>query len=723
MTPPSLCELAELIRVSPAIDVPLIAPAPAPAAQPSLIEGLIDGVLDAVWLVDQASLRVVAANPAASALLGIDTAALRGMEILELCATPEDLFFWGEVAAGQTDAIESKSLVRRFDGGTVPVIRRVSPVQLAPDQRLFMVVVHDLSAQQRVEDELEDRLAELSATLESTADGILVTDLAGNIRSFNRKFSDLWGMPDEMLTHRDDDAVLAWMRRSVVDPGSYMRRLAKIDEATMLQATDTITLHSGKVIERVTLPQCSRGRPIGRVYSFRDLTEQIATSQRIDTLSHTDSLTGLSNRRVLTERIEFTLTLSQRDGSPFALLLLNLDRFKHINDTLGHAFGDRVLIEVAERLKTCLRQVDTVARLGGDEFVLLAHQADTAAAEAMARRVLIALQRPFTLDGLNFTVTASVGIAMHPEAGASAEELVRHADAAMREVKDNGRSSFRFHRPRGGAGEVDPRSRMKLDHAMRQALAANRFRLHYQPQVDLGTGAVVGAEALIRWRDPELGDVSPGEFIPVAEESGFIVAIGAWVLRNAVAQAADWHARGLKLATSVNVSALQFQQVDFVDGVAEVIASSGLPAELLELELTESILIQDAPEALRRLEALAALGVKLAIDDFGTGYSSLGYLKRFPIGRLKIDRSFISGLPDDASDAGIVRAIINMGRALKLEIIAEGVETEAQRLFLAHAGCEQFQGFLCAPALEAAEFERRLDQPPVARQGIRLVKR
>ncbi len=723
MTPPSRPELAELLRVSAASAATLARPMSDPPTTESLIEGLIEGVLDAVWLVDAATLRVVAANPAAGTLLGIAASALCQKEVLELSATPEDLFFWGEAAEGLVDSIESKTLVRRFDGSTVPVIRRVSPVQVTADRRLFMVVVHDLSEQRRIEDELEDRLAELSATLESTADGILVTDLAGNIRSFNRKFADLWGVPDEVLTRRDDDAVLAWMRRSVVEPGNYMRRLASIDEATMLQSTDTLTLHSGKVIERVTLPQCSRGRPIGRVYSFRDLTEQIEASKRIDTLSHTDSLTGLSNRRVLTERIEFALSLAQRDGGPFAVLALNLDRFKHINDTLGHAFGDRVLVEVAERLKACLRQVDSVARLGGDEFVLLVHQADPSGAEATARRILNALQRPFTLDGLNFTVTASVGIAMHPADGTSADELVRHADAAMHDVKDNGRSGFRFHRHRGGALEADPRSRMKLDHAMRQALAANRFRLHYQPQVDLRSGEVVGAEALIRWRDPELGDVSPGEFIPVAEESGFIVAIGDWVMRTAAAQAADWHARGIKLVTSVNVSALQFQQADFVEGVAEVIALSGLPPELLELELTESILIQDAREALRRLEALAALRVKLAIDDFGTGYSSLGYLKRFPIGRLKIDRSFISGLPDDASDAGIVQAVINMGRALHLNVIAEGVETEAQRHFLAQAGCDQFQGFLCAPALEASEFERRFAAVPVARQGIRLVKR
>jgi diguanylate cyclase (GGDEF)-like protein/PAS domain S-box-containing protein len=718
MTLSSRTELAEVASAHPP---PVATPLPLDQ-QAGLIQDLIEGALDAVWLVDAVRLRVVAANPAAGVLLGIAATALRDMDILDLSATPEDQLFWGEVAAGLAERIESRTLVRRFDGSTVPVIRRVSPVQLSPGRRLFMVVLHDLSEQCRIEDELEDRLAELGATLESTADGILVTDLAGNIRSFNRRFAALWGMPEELLTRRDDDAVLAWMRRSVVEPGKYMRRLASIDEATLQQATDTLTLHSGKVIERVTLPQCSRGRPIGRVYSFRDTTEQIEAAKRIDILSHTDSLTGLSNRRVLTQRIEFALSLAQRDGSSFALLLLNVDRFKHINDTLGQAFGDRVLIEVAERLKLCLRQVDTVARLGGDEFVMLVHQADPAGAEATARRVLNALQRPFVLDGLSFTVTASMGIAMHPADGANAEQLVHHADSAMHDMKDNGRGGFRFHRPRYAAAEVDPRSRMKLDHAMRQALASNRFRLHYQPQVDLRSGEVVGAEALIRWRDPELGDVSPGEFIPVAEASGFIVAIGGWVLRNAVAQAAAWHARGLTLVTSVNVSALQFQQADFVEGVAEVIALSGLPPQLLELELTESILIQDAVEALRRLEALAALGVKLAIDDFGTGYSSLSYLKRFPIGRLKIDRSFISGLPADESDAGIVHAIVNMGRALHLSVIAEGVETEAQRQFLAQAGCDQFQGFLCAPALAASEFERRLAAPPAAQPAIRLIR-
>jgi predicted signal transduction protein with EAL and GGDEF domain len=369
-----------------------------------------------------------------------------------------------------------------------------------------------------------------------------------------------------------------------------------------------------------------------------------------------------------------------------------------------------------------VRQIDTVARLGADEFVLLAQRSDAAGAEAAARRVMEALQRPFTLDGMSFTVTASLGITLHPADGADMDDLLGRADAAMREVKQAGRAGYRFHTQRSHAGDTDLRTRMQLDHAMRQALTQQRFRLHYQPQVNLATGTVIGAEALIRWRDPELGEVPPGRFIPVAEESGFIVAIGDWVLRQAVAQAAQWNASGMPMRMSVNVSALQFRQPGFVDGVASTLRAAGLPGRLLELELTESILIQDVEDTLARLHALAGLGVLLAIDDFGTGYSSLGYLKRLPIGRLKIDRSFVTDLPGDTSDASIVNAIINLGRALDIQVIAEGVETEAQRLFLRQAGCHEFQGYLCAPALDAKSFETLL-APVSDRRVVRLPRR
>lgn len=681
-----------------------------PAGGAAAWSGLIEAMLDAVWLVDARTLAIVAANRAAGVLAACAPNELLGQTMVELAATPEDLCFWQEAADGRIGTIESDTLIARADGSVVAVTRRVSHWGVE-GASLYVVTLHDRSDRVRIERELEGAVADLRATLESTHDGILVTDLAGRIRNFNQRFATLWQIPPHLLTRRDDDGVLEWMRRSVVDPVGYMRRLAVMDDATMLQATDELRLHSGTAIERMTMPQCMNGRPIGRVFSFRDITDKLEADRRIEALSYTDALTGLPNRHLLADRVEVALAAARRGGAPFAVLLLNLDRFNHVNETLGRAFGDRVLRDVAERIKACLRGVDTIARLGGDEFVVLAQQADDSGADVTASRLLDALNRPFEQGGMSFTVTASIGVALYPGDGATMDELLRRADAAMREAKRAGRAGYRFHRARPDAPDTRLRSRMRLDHAMRLALAQGRFRLHYQPQVDLKTGRVLGAEALIRWRDPELGEVSPGEFIPIAEESGFIIAIGAWVLKQAVAQAAAWHAMGMSMTVAVNVSALQFQRPDFVTGVAEVLHASGLPAHLLELELTESILIQDAKDAMQRLQALALLGVKLAIDDFGTGYSSLAYLKRFPIGRLKIDRTFVSGLPTEESDAAIVQAIVQMGRALRLEIVAEGVETDAQRRFLQQAGCDLYQGFLNAPALDVASFEARMGGP------------
>ena len=331
-------------------------------------------------------------------------------------------------------------------------------------------------------------------------------------------------------------------------------------------------------------------------------------------------------------------------------------------------------------------------------------------AQGTFRRLLDAIAQPFSIDGNSFTVTCSIGIALHPADGESMDELVKHAGSAVQRVKEEGRASYRFHLAHE---DVDLRARIRLDHAMRQGLERGDFRLHYQPQVELASGRIIGAEALVRWRDPELGDIGPAQFIPVAEDSGFIVPIGDWVLSEAVRQAADWRARGLEMPVSINVSAVQFRQPNFVGRVAGALEQAGLPPRLLELELTESILLADANDALARMRSLADLGVAMAIDDFGTGYSSLGYLKRFPIRRLKIDRSFVRGLPGEESDEGIAQAIVNLARALKLEVIAEGVETAAQRDFLGAAGCDQYQGFLCSPAVSAEQFEALL-RPAVA---------
>ncbi len=687
--------------------------APAPPSAAGAWSALLDGLPHAAWVVALDDQSVVAANAAAATLFARPRQALIGSPAASLAASPEDLAYWDAAAAGCVEVLLSDTVMATPDGGGLHVSRSIRPVAAPGDllPRHALVMLQDRSAEQRAANEREVALAELQATLESTADGILVTDLCGRIRAFNRRFAQLWGMPAALLQGRDDAAVQAWLARSVIDGDDYAQRLVALQQATLIHATDRLELHSGQVFERVTRPMCSGGQPQGRVWSFRDLTERLAADRRIEALTFSDVLTGLPNRRRLGER--FTAAVAAARGHPgkggagasFALLLIDLDRFRKINDSLGHDIGDRVLLDVAQRIHGCLRGDDMLARLGGDQFAVLVCPADAAAAEATARRVLNVVAQPCSVDGAQFTLTCSIGMALCPAHGAHIDDVLHHAEAAMRAVKGAGRAHYRLHQARA---DGDRRQHMKLDHAMRQALVSGRFRLHYQPQVRLADGAVVGAEALLRWRDPELGDVSPGRFIPVAEESGFIVAIGDWVLSQAVRQAVLWHQRGMALPIAINVSALQFQQTQFVDRVASVLAVSGLPPHLLELELTESILVHDANEALVRLEGLAALGVKLSIDDFGTGYSSLSYLKRFPIGKLKIDRSFVSGLPGDDSDAGIVRAILQMASALGMQCIAEGVETEAQRQFLLDAGCDEFQGFLFAPALDGLSFEQRL---------------
>ncbi|MGL6112861.1 MAG: putative bifunctional diguanylate cyclase/phosphodiesterase, partial [Rubrivivax sp.] len=617
---------------------------------------LVDSLPDATWIVDAHSRRVLADNAAARALLGRPGGSLVGEQAEDLIATPEDLAYWDEAAHGTMAPLQSDTTLCRADGRMLMVTRCIRPLGSggAAAPRHYAVVVSDRSERKRAEDEREQVVAELQATLEATADGILVTDLSGRIRAFNRRFATTWGIPEAMLSSRQDDAVHDWMRRSVADGAAYQQRLAALQETSLLNATDQLTLQSGQVLERVSRPLCCRGQAMGRVYSFRDLSEQLAAQHRIEELSLTDALTGLPNRRQLAEQVAKASQRARREGGSFALLMIDLDRFRQINDSLGHETGDRVLIDVALRIKSCMRAHDLLARTGGDQFALLVEGAETQVAENTARRVLDAVAAPYNLDGSQFTLTCSIGGALCPGHGHTADDLVRHAEAAVLAVKDGGRGNYRVLQGRRGG---DRRADIQLDHAMRQALASGQFRLHYQPQVELRSGALVGAEALIRWHDAGLGEVSPARFIPVAEDSGFIIALGDWVLAQAVRQGAEWHRGGLRMPVAINVSALQFQQPQFVERVAAVLAASGLPPQLLELELTESILVRDADEALQRLQALARIGVRLSIDDFGTGYSSLAYLKRFPIDKLKIDRSFVQGLPSADSDGAIVVAI------------------------------------------------------------------
>ena len=791
--------------------------------------GLVEALIEAAWVVDAVGLRVVAVNQAGAALVGLQREDMIGRPAVELTASPEDLFFWEDVAAGLSDSIRSETLVRSADGTPVPVERSVRRIWLTADAPGFLVAMRDLRAQRAAQEQLETLLAELRATLESTADGILAIDMQGRVRNYNRRFAEMWELPEPLLVRRDDAALFDYLASRVEQRGAYLERLQFLAQFPLLEATDALLLRSGRTFERVSLPQYSRGLPTGRVFAyrditqkidaegrlrlaakvfessldavfitstdftllaanpacerltglgqaqlvgtsaadmfhdrydpglfvrvreqlltagfwegeaelrhgaqparamqlswvlsrgengavqhtvcfFRDLTEKHAAQQRIETLAYRDVLTGLPNRLLLTQRVDFALRMAERNGGQFAVLFLDLDRFKNINDSMGHAFGDRVLIEVAERLKMCLRDVDTLCRMGGDEFVVFLQEADAHGAETGAQRILQALSRPFQIEEMSFSVGCSIGVALYPVDGKTLNDLIQFADTAMYRVKEHGRGNFRFYQPQMN---VDVLSRMKMDHAMRQGMLHKRFRLFYQPQIALDSGQLVAAEALARWSDPELGEVAPAVFIPLAEETGFIITIGNWVLQQAVHQARVWQLAGQPVTVSINVSALQFQQTDFVELVARAVRESGLRPDLLELELTESILLKDAEEALARLHALAALGVALSIDDFGTGYSSLAYLKRFPIAKLKIDRSFVTGLPDDESDRAIVSATIGMARALKLDVVAEGVENEAQRQYLLGLHCASYQGYLCSPALPADAFERLVQE-------------
>ncbi|RCX09813.1 putative bifunctional diguanylate cyclase/phosphodiesterase [Extensimonas vulgaris] len=673
----------------------------------------IDPLQEAVWLVDAKSLCIVQSNEAAARLLGWSCDEMRGMPVLRLAVTPEDQAFWGGTAEEIARGIDSYTHVLRADGAWVAVARRVAPLQAFDGSGYLVLSMLDRTEQENTERELETLLAELRATLDSAAEGILVCDLQGRIRAFNRRMAQIWDIPERLLVERNDQAVFAHMAAQVTDKKAYKKRLAELVKNPEAQACDVLHLRHGTVVERLVVPQLQRGELAGWVYSFRDITQQQADRQRIQELAYTDALTGLPNYLQFAQRVEAAIQEPSEKASRFAIVFLDLDRFKIVNDSLGHSFGDRVLQLVAERIAACLRQTDMLCRLGGDEFLLYLHEADATAAEGVARRILESMLRPCELDGMGFSVMCSMGIALYPQDGSTLDELIKQADTAMYRVKDRGRGNYSFYQPQMNAHLL---SRMKLEHAMRQGLEAQRFFVHYQPQVCLATGGITGAEALLRWNDPELGAVSPGQFIPLAEESGFIVVLGAWVMEQAIREASQWMHAGRPLVVSVNVSTLEFRQPDFVERVTRLLAVHQLPPSLLELELTESIMLQDAVEMEQRLQQLAELGVNLAIDDFGTGYSNLAYLKKLPIHKLKIDQSFIRGLPDDEGDMAIVQAIVGMGQALHIEVVAEGVETIAQRLALQHLHCGHFQGFLCAPALSAREFWQRLAHPGAATQ-------
>ncbi|HWQ39208.1 MAG TPA: EAL domain-containing protein [Burkholderiales bacterium] len=446
----------------------------------------------------------------------------------------------------------------------------------------------------------------------------------------------------------------------------------------------------------------------GIVLTSRDITERKRAEERAQYLANYDVLTGLPNRFLMHDRLAQACAQVSRNSARVAVMHVDLDRFKVVNETLGHYVGDAVLKQAAERLKKACREGDTVARVGGDEFtIVLPNVTAVQGLSAFADKLLAALSRPFPGDGQELFVSASVGISLYPDDARTVDELIKHADAAMYRAKATGRNHYQFF-----TREINDKvqERLLMEGGLRQALQREEFRVVYQPKIDLATREVIGAEALIRWFHPKLGMVGPSRFVPVAEDSGMVGQIGEWVLRTVCRQIRQWQDGGWTMPVAVNVSARQFQQSDLADLVVSVLSETRVPAYLLEIELTESAVMHDAEASVVALERLKQFGVQISIDDFGTGYSSLSYLKRLPLDVLKVDQSFVRDISSDPNDAAIVRAIITLARSLGMKVTAEGVETEAQLAFLNAYGCHYAQGYMFGqpmPAEDFAQFARR----------------
>ncbi|HJW24884.1 MAG TPA: EAL domain-containing protein [Rhodocyclaceae bacterium] len=677
------------------------------AEQEEKFRALVESSSDWIWEVDQ-EWRFTYSSPGVRELLGYEPGEVLGKALYDLLPAAEAQALRARLqerpAWGAPFSRLEKTVCRRDGGEAVLESSGVAILDAEGNFRGCRGISRDITERKAREAELGLAASVFSNTLE----GVLVTDSRATILSVNPAFTAITGYSAEEAVGKKPSL----LRSDHHGPEFYREMWANLTRDGHWSGEIWNRRKGGEAylewlnISAVPAPD---GQPARYVGVFSDITELRRKDEDIRHLAFHDPLTNLPNRALLLDRLEHGITVARREGTRLAVMFVDLDRFKAINDSLGHDVGDGLLQEVAERLKACVRQSDTVARMGGDEFVILLEPAGELESYAsLAGKIIEALSRPATVHGNAIQVGASVGIACFPDDGATSVDLMKHADAAMYAAKTAGRNTYRFFQ---GAMTERAGQRLKLEMELRRAASNGELELFYQPQVDLESNLPCGVEALLRWRHPEHGLLPPVDFIPVAEETGLICELGDWVLEEACRQWAQWQAEGCGVdRVAINVSAKQIQQGDLAERIAGLSRHYGIPASCLEVELTEGVIMADPEKAAGIFSSLRGLGVTVAMDDFGTGYSSLAYLRRLPIDILKIDRSFVLNAHQSEEDAEIVRTILALARALKLSVVAEGVETDRQAAFLRACGCAVGQGYLYArpaPAADVAEWLRR----------------
>ena len=579
------------------------------------------------------------------------------------------------------------------------------------EPRELMRALRNAVARKKIEEALFQEKERAQVTLDCIADAVICTDLSGNISFLNPIAEKMTGWPlVEALGRPLAETFKIMDATTRITTPNPMEQAAQQDRSGVLPVNCILVSRDGHevFIEDSVAPIHDRGGLVdGSVLVFRDVTLARVLSARVTHLAEHDTLTGLPNRLLLSDRLDQAIAMAQRNSEILAVLFMDLDGFKHINDSLGHSTGDKLLQSVAKQLQRCVRAPDTVSRQGGDEFLVLLQDIEHAEDAAIAaNRILKSLVETHSIDGHELHITASIGVSIYPDDGIDSETLIKNADTAMYQAKAQGRHNYKFFKAEMNARAVN---RQSVEQDLRCALKRHEFALHYQPKIDFSTGEITGAEALLRWKHPKRGLIPPEQFIPIAEESGLILPIGAWVLRQACLQAKAWGDAGLPMIdVSVNVSAIQLRNEEFIEDLSAILDETGLAAQRLELEVTESSLMRNSELVAPILRLLRELGVRISVDDFGTGYSSLSYLQQFALDAIKIDQSFIRRITSFPADSTVLSAIISLGQSLKLRVIAEGVETAEEHAFLRGQDCDEAQGFYFSMPLPAVQFAKLL---------------